>query len=289
MNCRTKFLITALVLLILESTGYSKLPNSNFRKYSNQSAKELLAKSENYCRKKRWQDARNILRYIEDYLPSSTEFPKAKLLLADSFFLSRDDSYPEAILEYTNYLNLFPNTDKKAYVLYQIGLCHYASIKKLERDQTNTKDTIAAFQALLQEIPDSIYATDAKTKIFICQHRLAETELRIGIYYVKIFKYKIAEKRLKYLIETYPNCVDYERAYYYLAESLYKNAIEVTEKKSYSINTHRTIPANDTESNLKIIEKSLLEAKFYYEKLIEKYPTGKLATDASRRLSRLKI
>jgi outer membrane assembly lipoprotein YfiO len=184
-----------------------------------------------------------------------------------------NNSYPKAELEYINYLKLFPNSEKKDYVLYQIALCHYAVMGKLERCQESTKKAIEAFQKILLETPTSTYVTDAKAKIAICRYRLAATELRIGIYYVKTFKYEIAEKRLKYLLDTYPDCVNYERAYYFLAESLYQNTIKTVKSNSYPI---------------KITNDNLLESGIYYKKLIYKYPNSRLSVIARKRLTKIK-
>jgi outer membrane protein assembly factor BamD len=271
------------MILFLGSSSHSSLPNSNLHKYCNKDARELLVKSEAYLHNGDWQKGREVLRYIEDYLPSSPELPIAKLALADSFFFCPDNSYPEAILEYTNYLKFFPNSNKQDYALYHIGLCHYASIGKLGRDQGSTRSTIETFQKLLKEAPNSIYARDAEAKIFICRHRLAETGLRIGIYYVKIFKYKAAENRIKHLLDTYQDCIDYKRAYYFLAEALYKNATKTTKG-----NLHTVSPAVDTKSEPLSTRKSLLEASIYYKKLIEKYPNGHLAMGANERLVEIK-
>jgi outer membrane protein assembly factor BamD len=274
MNRRARLLITMLVLLLLDNKSYSRQSTNNFHKYKNKNAKELLIKGEVCCHNGKWEEGRKILRYIEEYLPSSPELPTAKLALADSFFFCPNHSYSEAIVEYKNYLKIFPNSQKRDYVLYRISLCEYAAIGKLERDQTKTQEAIAAFQELLKEAPNSIYTEDAINKISICRHRLAETELRIGIYYVKIFKYQNAEKRLKGLLDAYQDCCDYKRTYFFLAEALYQNGIATNKNNINLVEQH----------NHKSREEYLVEAKFYYKKVIEMYPKSHLALKATKRL-----
>ena len=278
MNHRIRLFIVIPILLLLGNVGYSKHITDNSHKYKNKNARELLTKGEAYCHKGRWEEGRDMLRYIEDYLPSSPELPLAKLTLADSFFFGPNKSYPEAILEYTNYLKIFPNSSKKDYVLYHIGLCRYASIGEIECDQTETKNAMEAFKNLLTEVPSSMYTADASAKILICRQRLAETELRVGIYYIKIFKYEPAEKRLRDLLDNYYDCVDHKRVYFFLAEALYKNGKKAGKASLKSA----------SGLNSKSIDNYLLEAKSYYKKLTEEYPTSRFAAKANKRLIKIK-
>ena len=175
-----------------------------------------------YLQNGKWDEGRKMLRSIEERLPYSPEFAKAKLLIADSFFYGSTSTYPEALVEYKSFLNYFPRSERRDYALFRIALCHYASIENAERDQAETRKAMEAFQDLLRDAPGSVYAVDARAKITQCWRRLAESELMVGIFYVNNFNYGPAERRLKELLDTYPDYVDRERAYYYLAEALRK-------------------------------------------------------------------
>ena len=78
----------------------------------------------------------------------------------------------------------------------------------------------------MQEAPGSVYVVDARAKITQCWRRLAEAELMVGIFYVNNMSYPAAEKRLKELLETYPEYVDRERAYYYLGEAMRRKGLD---------------------------------------------------------------
>jgi outer membrane protein assembly factor BamD len=245
-------------------------------------------------------DGRRILRTIEEQMPSTPEYPKAKVLLADSFFFASSPSYPEAMVEYQSFLNIFPRHDLRDYALYRVALCHYASIETAERDQAETRKALDSFQQLLRESPGSIYITDSKAKIVQCWRRLAEHELVVGIFYVNTFHFAGAEKRLKELLETYPEYVDRERAYYWLGEALRRKyvgmeAIQAWEKaqlaKAGKAEGAKLDKAEQKQwrSELDVFlkqetDKFRLEAKSYYQKLVESYPASPWAARAKDRL-----
>ena len=268
--------------------------------YRTKGATELLASGELYLQNGKWEEGRKMLRSIEERLPSSKEFPVAKLLIADSFFYGSKSSYPEALVEYKSYLNYFPRSERRDYVLFRIGLCHYASIENAERDQAETRKAMEAFQDLLREAPGSVYAVDAKAKVTQCWRRLAESELMVGIFYVNSFSYGPAERRLKGLLDTYPDYVDRERAYFFLAEALRKRGLEQEQVKAFQRGFLAKLDKEDIaklnraesaqyEAELKQFTaeetaKYRLEARSYYQKLVESYPSSPWASRASDRL-----
>ena len=217
---RSPLFLTLAVLLVAVGLGCRKPKTKPDPLAGGITATQLLARGEAEVKKGRMDDGRRQLRIIEEQLPSTPEFPKAKLLLADSFFFAASPSYPEALVEYQSFMNLFPRHEMRDYALYRIALCHFASIETAERDQAETRRALDTFQQLLREAPGSLYVTDAKAKVVQCWRRLAEHELMVGIFYVNSFHFGGAEKRLKELMETYPEYVDRERAYYFLGEAL---------------------------------------------------------------------
>ncbi len=269
-------------------------------KVHGQTAPELLAKGEAQLKQGKWAAGRATLQLIEEYLPSSAEFPKAKLLVADSYFFGSTSNYPEAQVEYQSYLNYFPRSEKRDYALYHIALCHYASIESAERDQNETRKALETFQQLLKESPGSPYAEQTKTKVTQCWRRIAEHELLVGVFYVNSYNYPAAEQRLKALLETYPEFVDRERAYYYLGEALRKKFLPLDvitqfnkdflakyEKKDFeglSASDKARYDLDLEKFSKEEIAKYREESKGFYQKLVESYPNNEWATRARERL-----
>jgi outer membrane protein assembly factor BamD len=298
MKVRTalRLLLPALLLLAC----HRKPATAKADPYGKDSAPILLARAKVYLQNGKWEEGRRMLRSIEERLPSSSEFPQAKLLIGDSFFYSATPSYPEAVVEYKSYLNYFPRSDKRDYVLFRIALCHFAAIEGPERDQAETHQAISAFQDLLREAPGSTYAVESKAMITQCWRRLAESELMVGVFYVNARTYAPAERRLKSLLETYPDYVDRERAYYYLAEALRRKGVDPDERKAFQKRYlaeagKEDMAALTREENERYQEaygtfseaenrRNQLEARGYYEKLVESYPSSPWAQRASDRL-----
>jgi len=289
-----------LPVLLLGVLACRKSPSTQPDPYRNRGAADLLASGQMYMQNGKWEEGRRMLRSIEERLPSSKEFPLAKMLIADSFFFGSKVSYPEALVEYKSYQNYFPRSERRDYVLYRIALCHFAAIENAERDQAETRRAMEAFQDLLREAPGSIYAVDARAKITQCWRRLAESDLMVGIFYVNSFNYGPAEQRLKNLLETYPDYVDRERAYFYLAEALRKKGLQPEQTRAFQKEFLAKLEKDDmarlTRAESAQYQEALkaygageaakcrLEARSYYEKLVESYPSSPWALRASDRL-----
>ncbi len=302
MAMRTLNFVTNLSLGLLLGTfvlGCRK-PTTKADPTQGMTATQLLQKGEAEVKIGRMDDGRRLLRTIEEQLPSTPEYPRAKILLADSYFFAGTPSYPEAMVEYQSFLNIFPRHPLRDYALYRVALCHFASIETADRDQAETRKALDSFQQLLRESPGSIYITEAKAKIVQCWRRLAEHELIVGIFYVNTFHFPGAEKRLKELLETYPEYVDRERAYYWLGEALRRkilpfDVIQAWEKgqlaKAGKEDGSRL--SRDEQKQMakafdafakEEIARYRTEAKGFYQKLVESYPASTWAARARDRL-----
>ncbi|WLT31397.1 outer membrane protein assembly factor BamD [Geothrix sp. PMB-07] len=263
-------------------------------------AAELMATADKQMKLGKFNDARTALRQLEQYLPGSAEFPKAKLMLGDSFFFQGSPSFPEAEVEYSSFLNYFPRHEARDYAMYHRALCHFSSIESAERDQAETRKALDGFQQLLAESPGSPYAAEAKAKILQCWRRLAEHELIVSIFYVNVYYYPGAERRLKNLLDTYPDYVDRERAYYYLGEAMRQRLLSGEEivqfGKDFLAKTKKGEFKDLSKEEIAQYNKELqaygadrvkdfrAEAKNYYQKLVESYPGSEWARRAADRL-----
>ena len=260
----------------------------------------LLATADKQMKQGKFVEARTTLRHLEQYLPGSPEFPKAKLMLGDSYFFQSSPSYPEAEVEYASFLNYFPRHELRDYALYHRALCHFSSIESAERDQSETRKALQGFQQLLAESPGSPYAGETRAKILQCWRRIAEHELIVGVFYVNTYYYPGAETRLKALLETYPDYVDRERAYFYLGEAMRQRLLTDQEVRQFNKDYAAKLGMEDLKTlagpqldqygkdflafSLDRIKTFRDEAKSYYQKLVESYPTSIWARRAADRL-----
>ncbi len=297
---KLRILALPLLLVTLASFGCRKTSKAPKKDDGTRTAARLVEEATALLQRGKWEEGRKLLRIIEEQLPGTPEFPAAKLMLGDSFFFQGSTSYPEALVEYQSFLNYFPRSEKRDLALYRVALCHYAAIENAERDQAETRKALESFQLLLREAPGSPYVVDAKAKTTQCWRRLAEHELMVGIHYVNSYSFAPAERRLKELMETYPDYVDRERAYYFLGEAMrrkfapgevfeqYQKAflarigkedLSKLEKKEFD-----ELKAGIEKLGAEEVAKYRQEARNYFQKLVESYPNSEWTARAKDRL-----
>ena len=110
------------------------------------------------------------------------------------------------------YLTLYPTSPEAAYAQYIIGLCYFRQIPDVTRDQTATRKTVQAMNAVVQDYPDSEYVQDAQNKILFARDQLAGKEMQVGRYYLERKEYLAAIKRFRGVVENYSNTRQVEEA-----------------------------------------------------------------------------
>ena len=221
-------------------------------------------------------------------------------MLGDSFFFQPSPSFPEAEVEYASFLNYFPRHELRDYALYHRALCHFSSIESAERDQAETRKALEGFQQLLTEAPGSPYARETRAKILQCWRRIAEHELVVAVFYVNTYYYIGAERRLKHLLETYPDYVDRERAYFYLGEAMRLRLLSEEELNQFAKDHAAKLQKEDLKSlnkeeiaqytkdvtaySAERVKVYRGEAKSYFQKLVESYPGSEWSRRAADRL-----
>jgi outer membrane protein assembly factor BamD len=171
--------------------------------------------------KGRYADATEVFTRLKEYFPSDALYaPKADLRIADCYAFRKE--YPEAITRYMEFKKQYPFHPDIPYVEYQVGLCYYRQVLSKDRDQKATVKALTAFQNVVANYPDSVFAEKAQEKIIFCRRRLAENELYIAYFYLREGKYAAAEKRSFATLAKYPASGVDDEALYYLALALHK-------------------------------------------------------------------
>jgi outer membrane protein assembly factor BamD len=169
----------------------------------------------------KYKAAIEIFTRLKDYFPSDELYaPKADIRIADCCFFRKE--YPEAITRFMEFKKQRPFHPDIPYVEYQVGLCHYRQVLSKDRDQKATVKALTAFQNVVANYPDTIFAQKAQEKIIFCRRRLAENELYIARFYLRKGKYTAAEKRASAALMKYPASGVDDKALYYLALALHK-------------------------------------------------------------------
>ena len=196
-----KLTLTALVFFFLLISGGLTGCGCLFGPKETDTAEELAEKGMEYFDDEDYYDALKAFTTLKERYPYSRYAILAELKVADAHFHRRE--YAEAIAAYGEFLQLHPKNDAIPYVMFQIGECYYKQLLSEDRDQTPTRQAIAAFQRLLKEQPNSTYADTARERIQECRKLLAKHELYVAKFYFKSKLYEAALGRFESVLERY--------------------------------------------------------------------------------------
>lgn len=172
------------------------------------------------------------------------------LLIADAYYLDGGIlNLAEALSRYTSFLTFYPTHPKADYAQYQLGLCYLKQALGPDKDQSTTRKAMEAFREVEKQHPASEWVEPAAGQLKLCRERLAESEMRIGLFYVKRSAWPGAIDRFRNILEAYPGYSELDRAYFELARALEES--------------HRRE-----------------EALIYFQRILEKFPESRYAASA---------
>lgn len=168
-----------------------------------------------------WIDARTYFQQIIDGYPQSPFRPDAKLSLGDAYLgEGSTESYVLAANEFREFLTFYPTNPRADYAQYKIAMSHFEQMRAPERDQTETKAALAAFDTFFEEFPDSPLTAEVRENWRIARDRLSEASFRVGFHYFRIRWYPGAVDRFREVLREDPEFSGRDQIYFYLAESL---------------------------------------------------------------------
>lgn len=224
----------------------------------NEADKLLLDRGNEALTAKKYTSARQYFSKLLEGYPQSQYRADAKLGVGDSYLGENNSaSYVYAVNEYREYLAFYPTNPRADYAQYQLGMVHLKQMLGPQRDQTETKEAIHELQTFLERYPNSPLLPEAKQRLREAKDRLADGELQVGTFYLKIGFYPAAVPRLKGLLESDAEYTRKDAVYFYLADTLEKSG-----KKP--------------------------EALPYYERLVREFEQSEFLAEARKRIELLK-
>ena len=220
--------------------------------------KFLFDKGTESLKTRHWVKALQYFQQLWDGYPQSPYRPDGKLGLGDAY-LGEDN--PESLVlagnEFKEFLTYFPSHARADYAQYKLALSHFAQMLKPDRDQKETRETIAQLDLFLARFPNSSLAPEGRKKLREARDRLSTSDYLVGLNYYRWRVYAGAIQRFKAILADDPEYTGRDAVYYYLAESL-------------------------MAVNLKA------EALPYFERLVSEFQQSEFLTKAQLRIKELK-
>lgn len=141
-----------------------------------------------------------------------------KSILMQAYASYKAFRWDDAVIAANRFVTLHPGHRDAGYAYYLIAVSNYNKIADTKRDQTATKQALAALEEVAQRYPGTAYAADAETKVVVARDHLAGQEMEVGRFYFRERSYLAGINRFKRVITEYRNTSQTPEALYRLAE-----------------------------------------------------------------------
>ena len=170
---------------------------------------------------------------VESLLPQSEWAAKASIMASYAEY-SRN-AYSNAVFALERHINNYPADKHVPYAHYLIAICYYEQILDERKDLKPLLNAKEKFEFILENFPETDYATDASFKIDLIVDQLAAKEMSIARFYMQTEKWIPALNRLKVVVEQYDKTVFIEEALHRLVEVNYKLGLVEEAKQAAAI------------------------------------------------------
>ena len=177
----------------------------------------IYGEAETLLNEQDWKDAAKKYEDVDVNHPYSTEARRAIVMSAYAYY--KNGKYPEAISAGKRYLPLHPGTDEAPLAQNIIAMSYYDQVLDPKRDQTNARESLNAYETLVQRYPTSRYSAEARNRILILRNLLAANSMTIGRYYLRDHDYLAAINRFRDVVTEYQQTEQVEEALMRLTEA----------------------------------------------------------------------
>jgi outer membrane protein assembly factor BamD len=164
----------------------------------------------------RFGDAATKFEQVDRDHPYSPEARRAIVMAAYAYY--RQSKYEEAISASQRYLTLHPGTSEADLAQNVLAMSYYDQITGPQRDQSNARRALDAYDTLIRRYPDSRYAAEASNRARILRDLLAAGEMTVGRYYLNRHNYLAAINRFRTVVTEYQTTPQVEEALMRLTE-----------------------------------------------------------------------
>ncbi len=160
-----------------------------------------------------WTTATEKLEALDSRYPFGAYSDQVQLDLIYAYYKS--DDYALSLATISRFKRLNPTYKNMDWVIYMSGLNHtiqdsnfmqdFFDLDRSDRDPVPVRAAFRDFKELLQRYPNSVYAADAKQRLFALKNRLAKYDLAVADFYLRRKAWIAAIKRAQELQKTFPD------------------------------------------------------------------------------------
>jgi outer membrane protein assembly factor BamD len=177
-------------------------------------AQVLANEAETLYNEGEFDEAAELFQQLKDRYPYSRYALLADLRVADAYAKAGRDE--EAVLAYDDFVRLHPKNEAVPYAIYKMGMVYRGQMLTPDRDPTNSKKAVDAFERLIKEYPNTEWAEKAKPRLKETLENLVQHEMDVGLFYFRTDRFRAAMGRFKRVISHYPDVGLYDEAMDYI-------------------------------------------------------------------------
>jgi outer membrane protein assembly factor BamD len=193
----------------------------------NWTVEKLYAEARDEMAGGHYESAIKLFERLESNYPFGTYAAQAQMEIAYAHYKTQDQAQALAAVE--RFIKLHPNHAAVDYMYYLRGLISFNdqvgflgslyTQDPTERDPKATRESFAAFKALVEKFPNSVYTEDALARMKYLVNAMAQYEVHVANYYFRRGAYLAALNRAMNAVNEYQDAPAIEEALYIMVRS----------------------------------------------------------------------
>ena len=224
-------------------------------------AEQIFERAEYELNRNQPGDAAFYFSEIERLYPYSEWAQRA--LIMQAFAYHREKDYPKSRSAAQRFIDFYPDDDDAAYAQYLLALSYYDQIDEVGRDQGLTFQALQSLRTVIENYPDSEYATSAILKFDLAFDHLAGKEMEIGRYYLKRDHHTAAINRFRVVVEDFQTTTHTAEALHRLVEAYLSLGLTEEARTAGAILGHNFQSTEWYEASYKLLTGRGLEPAFF--------------------------
>jgi outer membrane protein assembly factor BamD len=195
---------------------------------------ELYEQGQQFTAEEKWRQAGEAYDALLRNYPTSPFLPDARLGLGRAYYeQGRSGTLLLAIDAFRNFMTYHPSHPQVDYAQLMVGMSYVKMMRSTDRDQTNSRRAMEAFQIFMEDYPESSYIEIARDNMQTAVDSIAGHELEVAEWQLGRNYYAAAQARAHYTLRKYPQTSRRCRVLYVLAEAYRRGGDEAQGRATY--------------------------------------------------------